>query len=84
MGILYKTYLGFIFLILGVGIFFIVTNSELFQNNEQIEDEQTCMELMDMDFPNEKECLEFVQHLFDIVEDKSDPLMMKLMEKYNP
>ena len=51
---------------------------------EEMEIESTCMELMDMDFPSEQECHEFVQKLLNEVEDKSDPLIQKLLKNYNP
>ena len=63
-----------------------ITSNQPYEQQEiqYVEDEQTCVELFDMEFTNEQECWEFAQHLLDTVEDKSDPLIMKLLEKYNP
>jgi len=74
---------------IGLGIVLGVFFSYIFIVNplnpeEEMEIESTCMELMDMDFPSEQECHEFVQKLLNEVEDKSDPLIQKLLKNYNP
>ena len=77
-----------IFLVGGVGFFvLLVIFGEFFyvSPQEELRTENTCMELMDMDFNSERECLEFVQSLFDDIEGKmNDPKVQEFLKNYKP
>lgn len=66
-----------IFLVGGVGFFvLIVIFGEFFYVNPQEEPrtENTCMELMDMDFKTEQECVRFIETLAETVDQRlKDP-----------
>ncbi len=80
-------------IILGLAFFImiIIYAVKYFSNESQsteqqvIENKQTCLELMDMDFKSEQECIDFVRNLLgDINAKTDDPKVQELLKNYRP
>lgn len=87
-----KTKSNFGKLVLGIIGFFIIAFMMVFvyygiiyPPEKQLESNNTCMELMDMDFQTEQECVKFVQSLLGEIEVKlDDPKIQELLKNYQP